>query len=363
MLAKPAKPLLAGAGERYRARVKDFEKLWSARLKALCDEIRAAARDELERAASANDLASIARVVHEGAGDVTYALDVCTEDVVSAWLRETARHTSLSLLTEDAGWRHYGPGPRSEARELDGFDHGGPRFAIDPVDGTRNLMTDLRPAWTVVSFAGPGRGEPRLSELSLGLLSEIPNLRAAEFRRLTAQRDGPCMLERAALSSGRVLDLRTLSTGIDARADNGYFSFFRYMPDQRPALARVEADFFERLARHERADVRTCWDDQYISSGGQLALLAMGTYRLAADLRAFAAERRGTRTVPTKPYDLAGAVVCARAAGCVVNAPDGSELDFPIDCQTHVSFVGWVNDATRARLEPHFHAALDALDA
>ena len=39
------------------------------------------------------------------------------------------------------------------------------------------------------------------------------------------------------LHGGNVLDRRALSTGTDARADHGYFSFFRYMPDQRPALS------------------------------------------------------------------------------------------------------------------------------
>jgi hypothetical protein len=83
---------------------------------------------------------------------------------------------------------------------------------------------------------------------------------------------------------------------------------------------------------------------------------------MVADLRAFAAARRGARTVPTKPYDLAGAVLCARAAGCIITDPLGGELDFPIDCETHVSFVGWVNEPTRARLEPHLREALRVLD-
>jgi fructose-1,6-bisphosphatase/inositol monophosphatase family enzyme len=339
---------------------------WSARLGSLCDRVRDAARTALLGALGSGELERIARPLRQGAGDVTYGLDECTEEVARAWCLETARSRALSLLTEDAGWKHFGPGPRGEAVELADFDHGGPRIALDPVDGTRNLMADLRSAWTVVSFAGPGRSQPRMSELSLGIVSEIPTARAAAFRRLSGRRGGKCLYQVCELdlehrTAKEFPPERVLAPTGDARAEHGYFCFFRYLPDQRPALARVEAAFFERLARLEGADVRTCYDDQYISSGGQLALLALGTYRMVCDVRGLAGARLGRKTITTKPYDLAGAVVCARAAGCVVTAPDGSELDFPIDCATPVDFVGWTNEPTRRRLEPHLREALTEL--
>ena len=63
-------------------------------------------------------------------------------------------------------------------------------------------------------------------------------------------------------------------------------------------------------------------------------------------------------TVTSKPYDVAGAIVCAEAAGAVVTAADGKELDFAIDAQTPVHFAGYANAPTRARLEPHWLATL-----
>jgi hypothetical protein len=248
-------------------------------------------------------------------------------------------------------------------RELEGFDHGGPRIVVDPVDGTRNLMTDLRSAWSVVGLAGPGAGLPRQKELVFGMLSEIPDTRAASYRRLSAMRGGPCHFEeRTFYKGGPIVKPLELHTGSDARVDHGYFPFFKYMADQRPQIAAVEARFLERLERAEGAEVRSCWDDQYISNGGQLALLSIGTYRMIADLRAHLAQRRGQPTLTTKPYDIAGALLCAQAAGCILTAVDGSELDFPIDVATPVSWVGWVNEATRARLAPHLAAALAAAE-
>ena len=118
-------------------------------------------------------------------------------------------------------------------------------------------------------------------------------------------------------------------------------------------MAEIEARFFERLARHESADMRSCYDDQYISSGGQLALLALGTYRMSADLRAFLGARDPQiPSVPTHPYDLAGAVLVAREAGAVITGALGEELDFPIDCTTPVTLANSVSSLPSQTLRP-----------
>jgi fructose-1,6-bisphosphatase/inositol monophosphatase family enzyme len=333
---------------------------WIIPLFDLCERMRNAARAVLLAARKNGDFSRVARAVGEGAGDTTYGLDEATESALREWAQEVARMQPLSLLSEGAGWRHLGPGPGG-VRELAGFDHGGPRIVVDPVDGTRNLMTDLRSAWSVVGMAGPGADVPRQKELVFGMLSEIPDTRAASYRRLSAVRGGPCHFEeRTFYKGGPIVKPLELRTGSDDRVDHGYFPFFKYMADMRPQIAAIEARFLERIEREERADLRSCWDDQYISNGGQLALLALGTYRMLADLRAFLAERRGRPTLTTKPYDIAGALLCAQAAGCIVTAVDGGELDFPIDVKTPVSWVAWVNEETRARLAPHLAAVLAA---
>jgi fructose-1,6-bisphosphatase/inositol monophosphatase family enzyme len=336
---------------------------WQRRFERLCDALRAAAREHLDGSLP-GERGSAQRPVHAGAGDVAYAVDLACERAVDAWVDTVAREQPLSLLTEDTGWRHFGPDPRGAAARpvvLPGFDHGGPRIALDPVDGTRNLMADLRSAWTVVSVAPAGRGVPRLAELELGLVSEIPTSGAARFRRLAARRGAGALLETFELGSDEPRESRALAATHDDRPDHGYFPFFRYLPSEREAIARAEADFFAQLALHEGADPRTCFDDQYISNAGQLVLLALGTYRMVVDVRGLAGTRQGRKAVTAKPYDLAGAVLVAREAGCIVDAPDGSELDFPIDCTTPVDFVGWTNAATRTRLGHHLARALACL--
>jgi fructose-1,6-bisphosphatase/inositol monophosphatase family enzyme len=331
---------------------------WIVPLFDLCERMRHEAREALLAARRSGDFSQVADAIGEGAGDTSYGLDEASEAALRTWSLEVARVQPLSVLSEATGWRHLGPGPGG-ARELPGFDHGGPRIVVDPVDGTRNLMTDLRSAWSVVGFAGPGADLPRQRDLLFGMLSEIPDTRAASYRRFSAVRGGPCHFEeRTFYKGGPIVKPVELRTGSEARVDQGYFPFFKYMADMRPEISAIEARFLARLEHLEGAEVRSCWDDQYISNGGQLAMLALGTYRMLADLRAHLAEKRGRPTLTTKPYDIAGALLCAQAAGCRITAVDGSELDFPLDAQTPVAWVGWVNEQTRARLAPHLAAAL-----
>lgn len=296
---------------------------------------------------------SLMRIRGQGVGDVTYGIDVPAEEVLARWFEERARREPMSLLTEETGWRHFGPAAGGGVRELPGFDHGGVRIVVDPIDGTRNLMTDVRSAWCVLALAPPGAEAPRQRDVELGVLVEVPHSRTNATRIFDAARGTGCLfrIDRDARAT-------RLDAGVDARADHGYFPFFKYMPDQRAEIAAIETRFFARLEEHERADVRNCYDDQYIANAGQLALLALGTYRMIADLREHLARLRGRATLTGKPYDVAGALICAEEAGCVITTAEGSALDFPLDATTPVGFVGWANRATRARLEPHLLAVL-----
>ena len=337
---------------------------WQAALEDLCVSLRVAVRQAVLEASQRGGLHDLGRSTREGAGDTTFVLDECAELAVDRWFESVARSRALSLLTEDSGWRHRGPDGRGAWRELSTFDHGGPRIALDPIDGTRNAMADLRSAWSVVSCAGPGPDMPRLSQLVLGIVAEIPDSRARCYRVLSARSQGACQLVQRELDSEHTLFRRTLCVDDDSRPDHGYFPFFRYAPALRPALGALERGFFERLQVHEGADTSRCYDDQYICNAGQLVLLALGTYRTIFDLRGTVSRALGLPQTTSKPYDVAGAILCARRAGCIVEAPPSragpTALDFPLDCSTPVDFIGWVNPGTRARLLPHLAATMGA---
>jgi fructose-1,6-bisphosphatase/inositol monophosphatase family enzyme len=332
----------------------------------LCDEVLAAHRAAQSAALASGSTRALARSVGQGVGDETFAIDAACEAAVDRWFERHARRGPLSVLTEDRGWRHLGPAAHG-VRTLEGFDHGGPRIAIDPVDGTRNVMADLRSAWTVVSACGAGAGEPHAADVAHGTLGELPTSNAARARRLWADAGGGAWRNEFEYTTSARTAARALR--VDALVEiEGYLPFFRYDLASRRDATQLETRFLERLVAHEGANARRLFDDQYICSAGQLVLLALGTYRMVCDPRELLARRRGAAATTSKPYDLAGALVVAREAGCLLVPLDdtlhvdaGGEpqpFDFQVDAATPVGFVGFHNAATARRLLPHLVAVL-----
>lgn len=343
---------------------------WRPLLRELSREIRVPVRRALGAALAAKDgerarLNDVTEVVGTGAGDITFAIDVVAEDAVERWFQKVAANGPLSLLTEDTGWQHRGPSPSGDVQELSGFDHGGPRIALDPIDGTRNIMHDLRSAWVVVSMAGPGPDEPQFKDLCYGAISEIPDSRGAEVRELDAIAGQGAHLRRLSIHADgeeREVASGPLCTDDEVRLDRGYFPFFGFHPSCRADVAALGFDVLQRVvASHPGLNLSTVFDDQYISSGGQLALLALGGYRSIVDARDALGQRTGRPTQTAKPYDMAGAALVALEAGCVVVAPDGAPLNFPLDAATPTDFAGFHNRGTADAMLPHLRAAIDRI--
>lgn len=323
---------------------------WTEDMASLCGRIRDAVRAELARAfGEGGSAADVSREVGQGAGDVTFAIDEVAEAEVSRWLDEVGARTPLSLMTEDAGWRHRRPGPHGTAVEADDFDHGGPRLILDPIDGTRPLMHDLRPAWVVLGAAGPGAGQPTLADLDAGHVVEIPDTRGGIGRVLHAARGGGAFVHEVDLRTGAASPDRPVRVDDDGRVTRGHFPFFGFTPIGRAQAQALARDVF---AAAGRIDDDAVYDDQLCSSGGQFALLALGTYRAIVDARVQLNRLHGTNLQTAKPYDVAGGILVAQEAGCPVELPTGVDLEFPLDATTPVEFAAYHNAATRAAFAP-----------
>jgi hypothetical protein len=102
------------------------------------------------------------------------------------------------------------------------------------------------------------------------------------------------------------------------------------------------------------------FEDQYISSAGQLYELMMGHDRWTADLRPLVWTKLGQRGLCCHPYDLATAII-ARAAGVDVTDGRGQPLDAPFDVETDIAWIGYANAAIRAQVEPVLQQLLSEL--
>lgn len=324
----------------------------AARLSRLLD-LHTAIRDRLRAVLARGELERNASTAREdGAGDTIFALDLDAEEVLLPFCERWGRSECFRLVAE---------GLDPEGRVFGTPGASGPEFVLiaDPIDGTRGLMFDKRPGWSLAALA-PERGPATaLADLYLAAMTELPISRQHRVRRITAVRGGGARGFDEDLLRGSI----TATTPRPSRATTlrrGFASVVNFFPGGKERTARLEERFLERALGPWDPSRCEVYTDQYICSGGQLAELAFGHDRFVLDVRPLVHRALGvTRSLCARPYDLCTAL-CAQEAGCIVTAPDGTALDAPLDTSTNVAFVGYANRELAARLQPLLTESLRA---
>jgi fructose-1,6-bisphosphatase/inositol monophosphatase family enzyme len=285
-----------------------------------------------------------------GAGDISYAIDTPAEAAVEAFGEDIARTHPVTIVCEGPGVvEHRGAGSGPALRAI-----------IDPVDGTRSLMHDMRSAWALTGIARDRGEATRLSDIEVAVQTELPTTTAAVYHVMTAVRGQGARIARHDVTTGGVIEEGPLIAPRELPLDNGYLVFTRYLAVERPIVADLERRFLDSALAAHGIDPRLIYDDQYLCSAGQLFLVTTGRYRMLADLRGWLRETRGLANFTAKPYDLA-ALLIYREAGVPVLDAAGDPLDAPLDTETPLSVLAWPNDTLRAAYQPHLRAAMDAL--
>jgi hypothetical protein len=142
---------------------------------------------------------------------------------------------------------------------------------------------------------------------------------------------------------------------------HGFATVARFFPGGRDVLAAIDDAVAAELLGPIRPGKAQCFEDQYISTGGQLYELIAGHDRFLADLRprlqTLLASRGSAMSICCHPYDLCTEAI-ARAYGVIVCAPNGDRLAAPLDTTTDVAWVGYANRHLRATIEPVLAAVL-----
>ena len=299
----------------------------------------------------------MARVALDEAGDTIYSVDRVSEELlVEFFEREIAPRVPLVLIAEGiAGGKIVLPrGTPEEAAQI--------RIIMDPIDGTRGLMYQKRPGWILTGVA-PNRGaQTSLREIELAVMTEVPLIKQHLSDTLWASRHGGMQAERY----NRVTRTRTplqLRASCAQTIEHGYAQIVRFFPGVREELAAID----DEIARGALGDVRPgkaqCFEDQYISTGGQLYELIAGRDRFTADIRPLMEPiliRRGMKLgICCHPYDLCTELV-AREAGVSIVAPNGEPVDAPLVVDHNVAWAGYANAQIRAQIEPLLQGALTA---
>ena len=302
--------------------------------------------------ASLDALSGIA--AEEDGGDTVYAVDRVSEAelvrlfgalategpivVVAEGLREGTLVLPAGARAGDARWR----------------------VIVDPIDGTRGLMYQKRSAWILTGVAENRGPATTLADIALAVQTEIPLVKQHLSDCAWALRGGGAAAERTNRLTGARTPL-SLRPSRAASIAHGFAMVSRFFPGAREELAAIDEEIVFGALGPPRPGKAHCFEDQYISTGGQLHELMAGHDRFVADLRPLLEPHLVARGRPLgiccHPYDLCTELI-ARELGVIVTTPSGAPLDAPLDTTSDVAWVGYANPAIRAEVEPLLRRAL-----
>lgn len=302
--------------------------------------------DELRRQSSE----SLSAIAFESPADKIYAIDRSVETVLLPALVEHLQPAvSFALICEGVNDER----PLAFPAETP-IDECQTRLIIDPIDGTRPIMYNKRSAWWLAGFAPNRGGETSLRDIEVAVQVEIPTTRAALADTLWAIRDQGASGETTNLITGERTGFRPQPSRATT-ISGGFASIFHPFPGGKEIFAAIEEGLAQEIIGGLETSKTAMFDDQYLSTGGQLYELMMGRDRMLVDLRGSLYERFEREGKPAghacHPYDLC-TVLIAEEAGVLITDGRGQPLDAPLDTTTDVSWIGYANEAIRREVEP-----------
>jgi hypothetical protein len=304
--------------------------------------------DACERSA----VSALSGIAREEEGDTIYAIDRVAERVLVGEIARTMASAAAPIVLVAEGLRG------GEVCVPDGADPRAAKWVIifDPIDGTRGVMYQKRPAWILTGVAA-GPFPRTLSDIELAVQTEIPLVKQHLCDEVWAVRGQGASALRVNRLTGESRSLR-LQPSTAAGVAHGFATVSRFFPGSRTELAAIDDEIVEGVLGPPQPGKAQSFEDQYISSGGQLYELCAGHDRFVADLRPLFERRRvGGAALCCHPYDLCTELI-ARELGVTVTDERGRPLAAPLDVTTDVAWVGYANESVRAQIEPHLRRAL-----
>lgn len=306
--------------------------------------VQAELRDLLREHMRAQEPQVWSRTVRDDEGDTIFGLDAAIEDRLVALCEEWGREQPLRLVAE---------GLDSSGVLFGATDSEQPRVCLiaDPIDGTRGLMFDKRSAWCLMAVAVDRGPDTSLSDIEAAVMTELPTTRQATSDVLWAARGQGAHGQRHDLIGEGRRDLPVVPSS-STTLRHGFATVSSFFQGGKELFAALDEAILQRALGPWNPDKAEVYCDQYISSGGQLAELALGRDRFVLDVRPIAYAKLGiTSSLCCRPYDLCTALI-AQEAGCVVTDPLGQPLEAPLDTTTNVAFAAYANATLAAEIGP-----------
>ena len=304
-------------------------------------------------AARGDELAAVAAIT---AADTIYAIDKVGEEAIVEWFSAhwpAAEPVEVVMEgIEDGAELTFPTGTPVAATKW--------KVILDPIDGTRNLMYDKRPAWALAGLA-PQRGPAtNLLDLVVAAMTELPTSKQWRADQFSAVRGNGVVAEAVdVIRGGRTPFAPRPSQATDFR--HGWASLSRFFPEGKALTAQIEEALWDQLYGLGRQATPLVFDDQYLCSGGQIYELLIGHDRMLGDLRPLVFRKLGmTLPLVCHPYDICNALILQEAGG-IVEQPDGSPLAAPLNTTSPVTWMGYANGHLAARVRPVLQPILTAM--
>jgi len=315
------------------------------RLQSLLCKLQDHLRETVCRARDADTGQLLARVDSVTEADTIYHIDRVSEDCINAWFRANwPADLPVEVVMEGAPPLLF----------PEGITHGETAWKclLDPIDGTRNMMYDKRSAWALAGIA-PQRGEQTgLTDIVVAAMTELPPSKAWRSDQLSAIRGKGL---RASAHDVRTGERSPLVVRPSQAADcrHAFASVTRFFPDGLGLLGQLEERLWRELYPEAPGGSPIIFNDQYLTTGGQIYELIVGHDRFIADLRPFVFRKSGlTGSLSAHPYDLAAACIAAEAGVIIENPLDGAPLSAPLDTVSPVAWAGYANASIARHIRP-----------
>ncbi len=307
-------------------------------------------RDQVLLACERQSQQELARLASQQRDDFQYAIDRISEGEILAFIeREIASEVPVVVIFEgleqDAVVLPHG-GEESGARW---------RIIIDPIDGTRGLMYQKRSGWILTGVAANNGAETTLQDIFLALQSEIPPVKQHLCDQLWAIQGKGAFARRYNRLSSTETELPIHPSNAKT-IEHGFVTFTRFFPGGQSRIAAIEDHVLSAVLGTTAKNRELCFEDQYISTGGQLYGLIMGSDRFVADLRPLVGKTAG---LCCHPYDICTELI-AREAGVIITDERGEPLSAPLDTTSEITWLGYANEHIRRQIEPHLLQAISA---
>ncbi len=329
----------------------DFLTRILSRLKKIHSDMRDAICDHVRH----YNLEYLSEVSRSSAADTIYKIDESCESILYDHCIRWCRESCFVLIAEGMGDDGFLTFPENADESDAEF-----RLIVDPIDGTRGLMYDKRSAWILSGVASNKGKETCLTDIELAIQTEVPLTKQYLADMLYAVRGRGTKGERLNILNSKSTDFYPRPSQ-KTTLKHGFAMLTKFFPGRKQITSALEEELLQSLGLLDPREPIYVFDDQYLSTGGQLYELTVGHDRFSGDFRAHLMTAADMDGLPPQmavhPYDLCTELL-AREAGVIITDLYGRPLNAALDVTSNVSWLAYANEHLRAQIEPKLQELL-----